>query len=229
MAKKKTRLAFVVFISLFFLLPALDAAMIIKLKFPETAKGKPLFELLKGRHSCRSFRKDSLGLDDLSLLLWAAYGRKADAISHATATVPSAGATYPLELYIVVGKRSVEKIEEGVYHYLTEEHSLEKISSEDLRSNLSTACLGQSFIASAPVSLVIAAKFSRTTGRYGSRGERYVFMESGHVSQNIYLAATNLGLGTVDVGAFTDTEVKRILGLGKDTEPLIIMPIGYPE
>jgi SagB-type dehydrogenase family enzyme len=133
-----------------------------------------------------------------------------------------------LELYIVVGKNGVDKLKEGVYHYLIDEHALQEIRTGDRRAELSEACLGQGFIQEAPVSLVIAALFSRTTKRYGTRGERYVYMEVGHASQNTYLAVTSLGLGTVEAGAFKDDQVSKALGLEDDIIPLIVMPIGYP-
>jgi SagB-type dehydrogenase family enzyme len=195
---------------------------------PAQFKEIKLDELLKRRYSCRSFQEKKLNLDDLATILWAAYGKRHDALTEPTRTIPSAGATYPLELYLVVGKNSTDKLKEGIYHYLIEEHALELILEEDIRKELSLACLGQDFIAKAPVSLVVACKSSRTTNRYGARGQRYVYMEAGHACQNAYLAVTNLGLGTVEVGAFYDDNVKRLLKLERDCEPLIVMPIGYP-
>lgn len=185
--------------------------------------------LLEKRYSCRNFQDKSLTLDDIATMLWATCGKKQDAITQATRTIPSAGATYPLELYLVVGKNSVDKLKEGVYHYLIEEHSLELITEGDTREDLSRACLGQDFIQEAPVSLVITAKFQRTTNHYGTRGQRYVYMEAGHACQNTYLAVTNLGLATVEVGAFVDDSVKQVLNLDKDCVPLSVMPIGYPR
>lgn len=202
-------------------------AMTIKLK-PPYFKEENLGSLLKRRYSCRSFQDKMLNLDEIATILWATCGKKYDSVTTATRTIPSAGATYPLELYLVVGKNSVDKLKEGLYHYLIEEHSLELVSEGDKRKELSGACLGQDFIAQAPVSLIIAANFKRTTTRYGIRGERYCFMEAGHASQNTYLTVTNLGLATVEVGAFIDDSVRGVLSLDKDCAPLIVMPIGYP-
>jgi SagB-type dehydrogenase family enzyme len=200
----------------------------IKLK-PAHFKEENFKILLEKRYSCRLFKEEILNLDDISSILWATCGKKYDSITGATRTIPSAGATYALELYIVVGRNSVDKLKEGVYHYLIDEHSLEIIIEGDLRKELSAACLSQDFIAQAPVSLVIAAVPKRTTFRYGTRGERYVHMEAGHASQNAYLAATNLDLGTVEVGAFSDDSVKRLLRLDRETIPLIVMPTGFPS
>lgn len=194
---------------------------------PPRFKEENFQELLNRRYSCRLFKKETLALTDVATLLWATCGKKYDASTGATRTSPSAGATYPLELYLVAGEGSVDKLKAGIYHYLIEEHALELVIQTDKRKELANACLGQSFILEAPVSLVITAKFSRTTGRYGQRGERYVYMEAGHASQNTYLAATNLGLATVEVGAFGDERVKEALGLDDDCVPLSVLPIGY--
>lgn len=185
--------------------------------------------LLEKRYSCRSFQAKALNLDELAAIMWATCGKKFDSVTSATRTAPSAGATYPLELYVVVGENSVDKLKPGVYHYIIEEHSLELIGGGERRAALAQACLGQNFINDAPVSLVITAKFNRTTQRYGARGQNYVYMEVGSASQNAYLAAGNLGLGTVAVGAFIDDKVAQALGLDKDCAPLIVMPIGYAK
>lgn len=194
---------------------------------------------LEKRRSCRNFQKNkALSLDDLSTILWATYGKKYDALTGATRTAPSAGAVYPLELYLVVGQGGVNnlsspkgegKLKEGVYHYLIEEHSLELIAEGDRRPELVSACLGQSFISEAPVSVVITAQFQRINQRYGSRGERYAYMEAGHACQNTYLAVADLGLSTVEVGAFADKKVIQVLNLDQDSTPLSVMPIGYAQ
>jgi len=195
---------------------------------PPVFKEKDFQALLKKRYSCRQFKNQSLKLDDLAGILWAACGKKHDAVTQATRTIPSAGATNPLELYLVVGKNSVDKLTPGVYHYLIDRHALELVKNKDVRAELALACLGQDFIRQAPVSLVIAADFMRTCARYAGRGERYVHMEAGHASQNIYLAVYSFGLATVEVGAFVDTQVSQTLGLEGDLAPLIVMPVGYP-
>jgi len=205
-----------------------DKEMKIKLK-PAHFKAEAIDFLLEKRYSCRSFQEKGLNLDDVASILWATGGKKYDAVTGATRTIPSAGATYPLELYLVVRENAIEKIKPGIYYYSIEEHSLELVTEGDKRAELKEACLGQDFIQDAPVSLVIAANFKRTTQRYGKRGERYVYMEAGHACQNTYLAVTNLGLATVEVGAFSDDRVGRVLNLDKDCIPISVMPIGYPK
>lgn len=189
----------------------------IFLTSPEKKGKVSLEETIFKRHSIRDFADKRLNLEQISQLLWAAK------------SVPSAGGLYPLELYLVVGEKGGEDLKAGVYHYLPQKHALEIQKKGDLRRDLAEAALGQDFLAEAPVSLVIAACYERTTGKYGERGIRYVHMEVGHVGENIYLQAEALGLGTVVVGAFIDEEVSRVLALSQTHKPLSIMPIGWPR
>ncbi|MEW6525729.1 MAG: SagB/ThcOx family dehydrogenase [Spirochaetota bacterium] len=175
------------------------------------------------RRSVRSFSNTMLTLQELSQILWAANG-----ISQGSyRTVPSAGATYPLNCYAIIG--DVEKLEKGVYWYSVKNHGLQRMMPYDLRSALCRAALHQTFIEEAPLVIVITAVYERTTGRYGNRGIQYVHMEAGHAGHNISLQAVALGLGCVMVGAFHDDMVKDILSLEKGEEPLYIIPVGKPE
>lgn len=193
----------------------------VKLPQPRPSGEMSLEEALAARRSVRSYQDEALSLTELSQLLWAAQGITAH---WGGRTAPSAGATYPLEVYAVVGE--VTGLEAGVFHYRPDGHLLVRRKAEDLRGELASAALGQGWVREAPVSLVIAARYERTTGRYGERGVRYVHIEVGHVGQNIYLQAEALGLGTVIVGAFDDQDVKTLLGI--EEEPLAIMPVGRP-
>lgn len=157
-----------------------------------------------------------LTLEQISQLTWAAQGKDGRS---GYRTVPSAGATYPLELFIVAA--------DGFFHYLYAKHALEKLSEKDLRAHLCSAAWGQGFIADAAVTLIFAAQFSRTTGRYGQRGIRYVYMEAGHAAQNVHLQAQALGLGSVAVGAFDDASVSKVLSLPSDLEPLYMVVVGH--
>jgi len=174
-------------------------------------------ETLNKRRSVRDYKRGPLGLEQISQLLWAASGQNLY-----RRTAPSAGATYPLEIYLVVGE--VEGLEPGIYRYSSSGHSLESIKGEDVRNRLSAAALEQGMIRRAPISIVIAADYVRTTRRYGPKGIRYVHMEAGHVGQNISLQANALSLGTVMIGAFDDQQVREVLGI--DEEPLYIIPVG---
>lgn len=186
---------------------------------------------LNNRRSRRQFQDKEVSIEDLSQILWAAYGITLPVADNPDfrggfRTAPSAGALYPLEIYIAVGK--VQGLEPGVYKYFPDGHKIIKVLDEDVRAQLSSAALGQEVVKEAPVSIIYAAVFARTAARYGSsRGERYVFMESGYSAENVYLQAEALGLGTVAVGAFVDAKVAGILRLPRGESPLNIMPIGH--
>ena len=189
-----------------------------------SAEGKMSLEAaIEKRRSRRRFEDKALKLAQISQILWAAQGiTEKGGIKRAA---PSAGALYPLEIYLVV--RKVEGLEAGVYHYNPAKHTIDLILKGNYQNPLARACLGQMFIADAPVCIVITAEYERTTVKYGRRGIRYVHMEAGHAGQNICLQVVSLGLGTVSVGAFQDEEVSRVLNLPKAHRPLYVFPIGY--
>lgn len=189
----------------------------IDLPRPKGKGSVSIEESLNQRRSVRDYKKGPLTLEQISQLLWAASGQNLY-----RRTAPSAGATYPLEIYLVVGE--VEGLQPGIYHYSPSGHRLEGVKEQDIRRRLSAAALAQGMITSAPTSVVIAADYGRTTSRYGPRGLRYVHMEAGHVGQNISLQANGLSLGTVVIGAFDDKQVREILGIHE--EPLYIIPVG---
>ena len=180
-------------------------------------------EAIAARRSVREFSPTPISIDDLSQLLWAAQGVTEPESGGRSA--PSAGATYPLEIFVFVRQGGIKGIEAGVFRYRPLDHSLIKVSSEDRVKALMEAALYQEFICEAAVNIVISAKYERTTARYGSRGVRYVHIEVGHVGQNISLEAVSLGLGCVMVGAFNDGLVKKLIDGA--AEPLYIIPIGY--
>ena len=202
---------------------------------PPQLKGKvSLEEAIAKRRSVRRYRAEPLSLSQLSQILWSAQGITGTREFRAA---PSAGATYPLEIFVFVGKQSVigseakqapEELRAGIYHYEVDSHSLSLHKSGDLRPDLARAALGEEFIIEAPVDIVICALYYRTSHRYGRRGERYVHIEVGHVGENIHLQAMALGLATVEVGAFHDEEVREILGVEEQIKPLYMMPLGKP-
>ena len=194
---------------------------------PPATKGRmSLEEAIAWRRSIRNFSAEPISCSQLSQILHAAGGIRSTSLRKRT--VPSAGATYPLEIFIVCGLNCIDGINEGVYHYNIDSHSLTLHLAGDVRLKLAGAALNQAFIYQAPVDIVICAEYERTLGRYGHRGERYVHIEVGHAGQNIYLQATALGLATVAVGAFYDEQVSEVLRLEKQYKPLYIMPIGKP-
>lgn len=194
----------------------------VELPPPRKRSKTSLEESIAGRRSVRSYSEGPLILNEISQLLWAAQGITRDAARDGYRAVPSAGATYPLKVYLVSGE--VKGLEAGLYCYQPRRHLLSLIRQGDRRQELSQAALGQSMIAEAPSNLVITAIYERTTGRYGERGLRYVHMEVGHLGENVHLQCEALGLGTVVIGAFNDRAVKEALRI--EEAPLYIMPIG---
>jgi len=161
---------------------------------------------------------------EISQLLWAAQGITTN---KGNRTAPSAGACYPLVIYLAAG--NVDSLRPGLYRYLPEPHQLEIISKGDIRESFSAAALGQKSIRSAPATIVIIVSYDKIDSRYKDRKIRYADMEAGHVGQNISLQAVALGLGTVMVGAFDDRSLKAVLNLGNQEVPLYLIPVGKPE
>jgi SagB-type dehydrogenase family enzyme len=197
----------------------------IKLPSPNLLGKLSLEQAILKRRSVRRFKNEPITLEQLSQLLWSAQGITGTGGRRA---VPSAGATYPLEIFVIVGEHGISSLEAGIYHYDVGNHSINLHQIGDLRQKLADTALGQSSIARCPVDMVICAIHPRTAYRYGRRGERYVHMEVGHVGQNVALQAVALGLGTVMVGAFEDEEVSKVLKLEEQIKPLYIIPIGKP-
>lgn len=189
---------------------------IITLPKPNQNGQMPLEKVIAARRSHRNFSPQPLTLEQIGQLVWAAQGQDP---TDRYRTAPSAGATYPLELFVVTG--------EGLFHYLPTKHSLDKRFEQDIRTALTSAGWGQNFIEEAPVTLVFAADFARTTRRYGERGIRYVYMEAGHAAQNVHLQAESLGLGSVAVGAFDDDSVSKVLSLPDHLAPIYMVVVGH--
>ncbi|MBU4225013.1 MAG: SagB/ThcOx family dehydrogenase [Chloroflexi bacterium] len=183
----------------------------------ETSVEKALLE----RRSLREYGREPLTLAEISQLLWAAQG-----ITHPAGlrTAPSAGALYPLEIYLLAG--NITDLHAAIYRYKPESHALSLIAEGDQRPALCQAALGQSAVQDAAAVIVIAAIYERTTVKYGERGVSYVHMEVGSAAQNLYLQATSLNLGTVFIGAFHEDEVKKVLHMAGDEQPLGLMPVG---
>lgn len=201
--------------------PQQIAGFSVTLPAPVYESGKSIEQALLERRSIREFDAAPLTLTEVSQLLWAAQG-----ITHPSGlrTAPSAGGLYPLEILLLAGE--VADLEAGVYRYQPEGHELRLRFAGDHRRELSRAALDQSALLDAPAVIVIAAVYERTMVKYGERGVQYVHIEAGCASQNIYLQAESLGLGTVFIGAFQDDEVAKVLQLQADERPLGLMPVG---
>jgi SagB-type dehydrogenase family enzyme len=185
---------------------------------PRTQGTISLEEALRNRKSIRSFSNQPVTPDQLSLLLWSVQGM---ADRRGRRTSPSAGALYPLEIYILTA--------EGISHYQPSDHSLRSVRAGDFRRDLYMAALRQEFVLEAPLTVVITAVYQRIEVKYGrNRGPRYVHIEVGHAAQNLLLQAVALGLGAVPVGAFADNQVLKVLGAPPDHRPLYLIPVGHP-
>jgi SagB-type dehydrogenase family enzyme len=198
-----------------------ETEVVIKLPAPQHRGLVSVERALAARRSIRSYNSTPLELEETSQLLWSAQG-----ISNARGyrTAPSAGAVYPLEIYAAIG--NVKNLAVGIYKYIIREHALVEKAAGDLRQDICRAALHQSYIAAAPVVLMLCTINERAMNKYGERGWRYIFMEVGHAAQNVCLQAVALGLGTVVIGAFHDSDVQTVAHMSANEHPACIMPVG---
>jgi len=191
-------------------------ASVIELPEPRLKGDVSLEEAIQKRRSVRSYSNRPLTTEEISQLLWATQGITDP---RGLRAAPSAGALYPLEIYLVSRK--------GLFHYIADGHKLELLLNKDLRAKLAKASWGQGFVAEAPIDIVICAVYERITVRYGDRGARYVDIEVGHAAENLHLQAVAMGMDSVPVGAFNDKDVAKLLNLPDKVKPLYIIPVGY--
>jgi SagB-type dehydrogenase family enzyme len=198
--------------------PAAEQA-IIPLPSPNLQGTISLEETLAQRRSIRAFEDRPLTDSELGQLLWAAQGLTNE---RGFRTAPSAGALYPLEVYIATAQ--------GIFHYQPQGHHLVVLSQADARPTLYEAALGQEAVRQASAVFVMTAVYERTINKYDrERSPRYVHLEAGHAAQNLLLEAVALDLGAVPIGAFRDEEIQATLGLPEDHEPLYLIPVGHPK
>lgn len=178
-------------------------------------------DCLASRRSIRNYTSDSLTLQQISNLLWAAQGITDTGMGLRTA--PSAVRTYPLEVFMISSQ--------GIFNYRPKGHELVILKKGDFRSDFAKACLNQPAVKNAPVSIVIAAAPERTSAKFGDMAMRFIFLEAGHVAQNILLEAVALGLASVPMCAFSEEQVSKVMGLEELKEkivPLYVLPVGVP-
>ena len=192
----------------------------IKLPQPNY-QGMIFEEAIKKRRSVRSYSKTPLTLPQLSQLLFAAQGITGSIPGYELRAAPSAGALYPIKVYLLVN--NVEELSRGIYHYNVPKHALELLKEGDFRKEITNSGLWQDTLGEAQVTFVLSAVFERTQKKYRDRSIRYIYMEAGHISQNISLQAVSLGLGSVCVGAFYDKQVNHLIGLDGTTESVIYL------
>lgn len=190
---------------------------------PQTAAGAGLWDTLPRRRSERRFQSIPLKETELSQLLWAAQGVTAQVQGYAFRAAPSAGALYPVETYLVVN--SVDGVGPGVYHYAVESHALEQLRTGDYRLEIAHAALDQGMAARANVVFVWTAVFPRSKWKYRQRAYRYVYLDAGHIAQNVALAAVALGLGSCQIAALYDEEANALLGVDGEDESTIYMTV----
>ncbi len=199
----------------------LQTLEVIKLPEPKYDSNTSIEAALQKRRSVRDYTNKTLTIAEISQLLWAAQGITE---MRGFRTAPSAGALYPLEIYAIA--EDVNNLSDGIYKYSPHNHSLTKVIAGDKKLELYDAAYGQTSIKNCSILLVISAVSKRTTAKYGERGIRYVYMETGHAAQNICLQAVSLNLGTVTLGAFDDEEVKSIMRMPDGEEPLYLIAVG---
>ena len=188
---------------------------------------KTLDEVLNERKSVRRFRPEPISLAQLSYLIWASTGIQRTEQGYEFRTAPSAGALYPIETYIVANR--VRDLEPGVYHYGIRNHELERIHTGDMRPRIVAAALGQEMCGQAPAVFVWTAIFARSKWKYAERAYRYVYLDAGHIAENLAVAAVSLGLGTCQIGALFDDEVNRLLEVdGVEESVVYLSVVGVP-
>jgi len=191
-----------------------------KISLPkEFIKGNlTVFDSIKTRRSIREYSEKPITLKELSTLLFATQGITSTNGWEKRAA-PSAGALYPMETYIVVN--NVDGLDKGLYHYIPDEHALEIIKLGDFGKDIRSIGLGQAPLEEAAVDFIWTAVFERTTKKYGERGIRYIHIEAGHISENLYLQANSMGIGVVAIGAFNDDAINKFLGVDGEKESVI--------
>ena len=197
----------------------------VKLPAPKLKGSVSVEDAIKRRRTVRSFSSALMTLDALSQILWSAQGITEEGGFKRAA--PSAGATFPIEVYFACGDKSVKGLRGGIWRYVPKGHSIARVAPQDVRATLARHSLGQMWAAKAPLTAAIVCDYSRTTARYGKRGVKYVHFEAGSVSENIFLECQAQGLSAGIIGAFDDKAISADLKLPKNLEPLLLMPVGY--
>jgi SagB-type dehydrogenase family enzyme len=195
----------------------------------QTSEGKMFLDaVLRKRRSVRRFSSKAMSIEHLSHLLWASSGMQREEGEYKFRTVPSAGALYPIETYLVIN--NVEKLAQGVYHYSVKSHLLEELKLGDFRKEITLAALGQRMCLEAAVVFIWTAIFFRSKWKYKQRAYRYIYLDAGHIAQNLALSATSLGLGSCQIGALYDEEVNHLVNIdGTHESTIYISIVGHPR
>jgi SagB-type dehydrogenase family enzyme len=198
----------------------------VELPLPKNITTLSFNETIRNRKSIRRFSDKALNLKQLGYLLWSSTGIQRVDRNYAFRNAPSAGALYPIETYLFA--KNIQGLEMGMYHYNIKSHCLEVLDVGDFSIPLARACLGQEMLVSAQVVFIWSGIFARSKWKYKQRAYRYVYLDCGHIAQNLALSVTSLGLGSCHIGAFYDDEINNLIGLdGKEESALYLSVIGY--
>jgi SagB-type dehydrogenase family enzyme len=180
-----------------------------EIKIPDIS----LRSAVEKRISRRDYAKQTLSLMEFTYLLWMTQGVKQVKEGKLTnRIVPSAGARHAFETYLAVNM--VDGLQAGLYRYLALTHELVALHHEpDFANRLKVACRNQEHVLSSAVTFIWVSVLERMTWRYSERSYRYLFLDAGHVCQNLYLAAEQVDCGVCAIAAFDDDEVNNLLGL----------------
>ena len=200
----------------------------IKLDPPSREGGMSLWQAINERHSIRNFADEPIDKTTLSQLIWASQGITRESMGYEFRVCPSAGALYPVETYFVIN--NVTGIDPGIYHYGVENHELEQLQLGDFRNAVALAALDQDMAFAAAAVFIWTAVFERSKWKYNQRAYRYVYLDAGHIAQNLALAAVSVGLGTCQIGALYDDELNSLLDIdGEEESVLYITVVGRPR
>ncbi|MGY5875436.1 MAG: SagB/ThcOx family dehydrogenase [Candidatus Thorarchaeota archaeon] len=207
-----------------------DAAR-ISLPPPDTSDGLGFWAALQRRRSVRAFTDEEITRADLSQLIWATQGVTAevstDIVEYKLRPAPSAGALYPIETYLCINR--VSGVNPGLYHYNVAEHELELLEEGDFSSPVG-AGTDQQVVTKAAVVFIWSAIVQRSKWKYLQRSYRYIFLDAGHIAQNLALAAESLELGSCQIGFFYDKELNDILDLdGSEESVIYLSAVGTPR
>lgn len=198
---------------------------VVELPRPDTEGGEALWGLLATRRTRRTYRPEPLTQGELAQLLWAANGKTKEGRETFLRSAPSAGALYPVELYVMAN--DVTGFEKGIYHYSAAKNTLSMIREGDFSEDAAQAALGQTMLAKAGAVVFLSAVVERTRWKYGARAYRYIYLDAGHIGQNMCLAAESLGLGICPIGAFYDDELNAVIGVdGVEETVVYAMTVG---
>ncbi len=203
------------------ILPESNRDQRIFLPPPPEAQGPGLWKILRNRRSVRDYAPEPLAANHLSALLWATQGITRDAPSPCYRTAPSAGALHPIDTYLVVNR--VEGLTQGVYFFNVGDFTLTMKRRGDFSAAVRRAALEQGLARSAAIVFVWVAVIRRCSWKYRQRAYRYIYLDCGHIAQNLYLAATAMDLGCCAIAAFFDDEVNDLTGVDGREETAIYM------